>query len=1098
MKTLKLILFLIILSTAAYSQTTPWNTYPATSQTRTYNGTQQIRWLYGTNLYSIEDSLTKIRVSMATSFVPYTGAVTDVNLGGKNLYLNELISGSSFFNSNELNMAGSGVNTTVSPYGLETISAANFMQSSFSYNGITVQLTGPPYTVYSQMAFDPATSGWTFSGPFLRSNATPSGSTDLIRLGDLAAYATTASLGAKQDTVTALKARDTTNKAILTQGHVKITDLNVNTVTVGQGGKTYTSQSQSTIVGYQGLLAGTTGFSNTGVGYQVFLATTSSHDNTAVGAFVLTTQTTGGWNTGVGSGALQLLTTSPSNTAVGFNSLHAVTTGSGFNVAVGYQAGLTTTTGNSNLFAGEGAGSTNTTGNSNTYIGTLSGKNATGSNNVFIGGLAGYSETGSSKFRLSTYSGTPGVELNLLKGDFITGQLTVPVIPVTSATPYKFLSRNTSTGNIEVSPINPTDSTIVANTYKLKNDSTASAGYVTHHFFDNNTGLFTQSQLDAKADSSGSDAYIHNQSSVSVAQHGNIYMDTLSQIVVGEYGSGSLRNVNITSGEVDFNDPTGGISGYITTYGLSYFDNSGTNWTATYASGNMEISGNSTTQFDNGVIMNNAPLVINYMTDGSIPYFVGGVVTQDNADFNYNQSTKALLVNGEFDGISAGAYGLYKTSFSIPQPVGDQYLLLGKVINGISVAGTITGKRSNGSGAGLNSAEIAFNIRAMNSGSGTANWTGDWGNTVTEVALVTVTYDDGLGGGPVSWYAIDAVSTTSTQAPFLSAVFKGYAGGASFLWVPAASISTPTPAPSNGVYSIGNRIIVGVSGLLTFPGYAVAGIAHLGSTGALTTGPTNLASASEVTGLLIGANGGTGVANTGKTIALGGNLITSGAFTTTFTLTGNTNVTLPVTGTLATLAGAETLTNKTLTSPVLTTPTLGVAAATTINKVTITAPTTSATLTLVQGSSLITAGAFSTTLTATANTNITLPISGTLDAIQASNDVVTQSAANASIATYTTTAAGSYRVGGYVKIASIATDIIEAQVTWTDENGTSQTDNFAIQGSTSPLLSTTGFYAFPTKDIRVNSGGVITYKVILQTSGGTVSYDAGGTITKLR
>lgn len=62
-----------------------------------------------------------------------------------------------------------------------------------------------------------------------------------------------------------------------------------------------------------------------------------------------------------------------------------------------------------------------------------------------------------------------------------------------------------------------------------------------------------------------------------------------------------------------------------------------------------------------------------------------------------------------------------------------------------------------------------------------------------------------------------------------------------------------------------------------------------------------------------------------------------------------------------------------LISPSFTTPALGVATGTSFNKVTITAPTTSATLTLVTGSSLITAGAFATTLTSTATTNSTLP-----------------------------------------------------------------------------------------------------------------------------
>lgn len=55
-----------------------------------------------------------------------------------------------------------------------------------------------------------------------------------------------------------------------------------------------------------------------------------------------------------------------------------------------------------------------------------------------------------------------------------------------------------------------------------------------------------------------------------------------------------------------------------------------------------------------------------------------------------------------------------------------------------------------------------------------------------------------------------------------------------------------------------------------------------------------------------------------KTVTLGGNFETSGAYNSVLTLTGATNVTLPTTGTLATLAGSETLSNKTLTAPALT------------------------------------------------------------------------------------------------------------------------------------------------------------------------------------
>jgi len=90
----------------------------------------------------------------------------------------------------------------------------------------------------------------------------------------------------------------------------------------------------------------------------------------------------------------------------------------------------------------------------------------------------------------------------------------------------------------------------------------------------------------------------------------------------------------------------------------------------------------------------------------------------------------------------------------------------------------------------------------------------------------------------------------------------------------------------------------------------------------------NLATAAG--GIVLGANGGTGVANTGKTITLGGNVTTVGAYNLGVSLSGNTTVSLPTTGTLATLTGSETLTNKTLTSPTLTTPILGAATATSL------------------------------------------------------------------------------------------------------------------------------------------------------------------------
>jgi hypothetical protein len=193
--------------------------------------------------------------------------------------------------------------------------------------------------------------------------------------------------------------------------------------------------------------------------------------------------------------------------------------------------------------------------------------------------------------------------------------------------------------------------------------------------------------------------------------------------------------------------------------------------------------------------------------------------------------------------------------------------------------------------------------------------------------------------------------------------------------------------------STGQCVTKGSNGAVLMASCTGSGVVNSWSGG--TTGLTpSTATTGAVTaaGVLIGANGGTGVANTGKTITLGGNLTTTGAFNATFAIPGTGTWTFPVAGsslaplasptftgtvtvptpftlgavsvtatgtqlnylTAATGTTGTTSTNVVFsTSPTLVTPTLGVALATSINGNTITTGT--GTLTL--GSATLNAGA---------------------------------------------------------------------------------------------------------------------------------------------
>jgi hypothetical protein len=178
--------------------------------------------------------------------------------------------------------------------------------------------------------------------------------------------------------------------------------------------------------------------------------------------------------------------------------------------------------------------------------------------------------------------------------------------------------------------------------------------------------------------------------------------------------------------------------------------------------------------------------------------------------------------------------------------------------------------------------------------------------------------------------------------------------------------------------------------------------------------------------LVAGQYGGTGVNNSGKTITIGGNFTHTGAHTLGLTTSANTSVTLPTTGTLATIAGTETFTNKTLTTPIissisntgtLTLPTstdtlVGRATTDTLTNKTLTLPTIGGTGATFNGS---TSGTTTVVATATAGTTtLTLPAATDTLVGKATTDTLTNKTLSAAVLTGTLTAGGGVGTSGQI------------------------------------------------------------------------------------